>query len=198
MWDPFPVEFNRSYKTSRVRADLEPKTRTTICPCMTRSTNRTKFSSLLQAPLTSIVSRCQLIWSPWPRVHTISPSIVSQSIINSFLIKHSMALKSELITTTSLSPQARTRSKTLTLPIIINLVFKAIARQLVTLSSSKTNRTHKLMMSLKNGCLMSIRSSLTIRREAQMEVDKLEFRIQVTMSKLVIMVGIWLCNQKLV
>ena len=31
-----------------------------------------------------------------------------------------------------------------------------------------------------------------------MEVDKLEFRIQVTMSKLVIMVGIWLCNQKLV
>ena len=158
-WGPFPAESNRSCKVSKATAGLEPKTRTTICRCMTRSTNQTKFSSLLQAPLTSIANKCHLIWSPWPRPRTTSPSIASQSTISLSLIKLSMALKFEAIITTSLSPQARTRSRTPTSLTATSLVFKAVARQLSTPNNSKTNRTHKPMTSWKSDCLMSIRSS---------------------------------------
>ena len=195
-WGLSPAESNRSCKLSQATAGLVPKTRTTICRCTTRLTNQTKFNSLLQALLTSIASRCLLIWSPWPRLRTISLSIASQSTISLSLIKLSMAPKFEVIITTSLSPQARTRSRTLTSLTTTSQVFKAVARQLVTLNNSKTNRTHKPMTSWKSDCLTSIRSSSTIRRVVQMEADKLAFRTQVMMSKHVIMVVTWLCNQK--
>ena len=45
---------------------------------------------------------------------------------------------------------------------------------------------------------MSIRSSSTIRKVAQVGEDKLVFRTQVTMSKLENMVAIWLFNRKIV
>ena len=197
-WGPSPAESNRSCRVSKVKADLVLKTRTTICRCTTRLTNRIKFSSLLQALLTSIASKCLLTWSPWPRLHTISPSTASQSITSLSLIKLPMVQRSEEIITTSLSPQARTLSRTPTSLTAINLVFKAIARRQVIPNNSKTNRTHKPMMSWKRDCLMSIRSSSTIRKVVQVGEDKLVFHTQLMMSKHENMVAIWLFNRKIV
>ena len=198
MWGPSLAEFSRSCRASKAMADLVLKTRIIICQCMRRLTNRTKFSSLLQVPLTSIASKCLLTWSPWPRPHTISPSIASQSIINSSRIKPSMEQRSEANITTSLSPRVRTQLRIPTSITAASLSLKAIARQLVMCpNNNKTNRIHKLMTNWKSGCLTSTRNSSTIKRAVNLTEDRLAFRSQVMKSRPETMVVTWLCIRKL-